>query len=415
MTDPDRLIVLDATRGLAVMGILLINIVGFAMPFDGYINPMAWGGSSPADLTVWTVIQLLFEGRMRGLFALLFGVSALLVIERGDAAGGNGTEIHVRRMAVLALIGLAHAVLVWEGDILLHYALLGLLIPFLRSMPPFKLVSLAIALLLVTTLLWTVVMGGALYLEHAARAPGASAAVIADAKTMLEGFPVPGSASAVAEAAQMRGGYGAILADRADRAFIAPIEMVYYLGAETLAFMLIGMALWKTGFFTGGWDDGQIKRLMIRCYAASLPVIALFTGWAFVSGFDPVVVMGNFIGWAVPFRVACAVGHLALAVLVVRRFAASRAVSRVAAVGRMALSNYLATSVVMTTIFYGYGFGLFGYVHRAPLYGFVLAMWVAMLIWSQPWLDRFAYGPFEWLWRSLSRGQLEPMRRRATA
>lgn len=406
----ERLTGLDATRGLAVMGILLINIIGFAMPFAGYVNPTAWGGTGAADLAVWTINQLLFEGRMRGLFALLFGVSALLVIERGDASGGNGVNAHLRRMAILAVLGLAHLILVWEGDILLHYAIVGLLIPVMRPLPALTLLALAIMILLIFTLIWSGMMGGALYLEHAARAPDASSATVAQAREMLASFPTAGGADVAAEVFRMRGGYAGIVAYRWDDAGTLIFQGFNALGGETLAFMMIGMALWKTGFFTGGWSDRRLKRLMLWCYALSLPMLALLTWWAFASDFDPVVLMGNFVGWVVPFRVACAVGHLALAVLLIRQFAASRVVARLAATGRMALSNYLATSIVMTTIFYGYGFGLFGHVERAPLYGFVLAMWVAMLAWSKPWLDRFAYGPFEWLWRSLARMRLQPMR-----
>ena len=121
--------------------------------------------------------------------------------------------------------------------------------------------------------------------------------------------------------------------------------------------------------------------------------------------------MGNFLGWSIPARVVCTVGHAALAVLLVERFAGTALVARIAAAGRMAFTNYLMTSIVMTTIFYGYGLGLFGHVARAEVYLFVLGMWTLMLAWSKPWLDRFVYGPFEWLWRSLSRGELQPMMR----
>ena len=413
MTEPNppmgRLTELDATRGLAVMGILLINIISFSMPFAAYVNPLAWGGTSAADMTVWTINQLLFEGRMRGLFALLFGVSALLVIERGDAGGRSGNAIHLRRMAVLAILGVAHLILIWDGDILLHYAVVGLLIPVLRWLPVRHLIGLAIAILLIFTLIWSGMMGGALYLEHAARVPGASPDIVRQAREMLAGFPTVGADGA--EVARMRGGYADIMTHRLVDAPMLFFQAFNALAGETLAYMLVGMALWRTGFFTGGWDDHRLKRLMAWCYAISLPGIAALTWWAFASGFDPVVLMGNWIAWGVPLRMLCAVGHLALAMLVLRRLAGSPLMARLAATGRMALSNYLATSIVMTTIFYGYGFALFGHVDRAPVYAFVFAMWALMLLWSKPWLDRFAYGPFEWLWRSLARLELQPMRR----
>src|SRR3546814_11868070 len=106
------------------------------------------------------------------------------------------------------------------------------------------------------------------------------------------------------------------------------------------------------------------------------------------------------------------VGWAALSMLLIRTRASASVRVRLAAAGRMAFTNYLTTSIVMTSIFYGYGLGLFGSVGRAALYLFCLGMWAAMLLWSKPWLDRFHYGPFEWLWRSLARAQRQPMRRR---
>lgn len=406
----ERIAALDATRGAAVMGILLINIVSFAMPGSAYVNPTAWGGTTPADLAVWTVNQLFFEGRMRGLFALLFGASALLVRDRAAAAGANPVAVHLRRMAVLALLGLAHMLLVWDGDVLLHYAAIGLVVWAARDWTPRALAQAGAGALALHTLWWSIVFAGALLFQASAGAPGASADTIAQARAMLAEMPGPGDPSIAQSLANLRGDYAGIVAHRVGNLGYLPAKFVTMMGGETLGYMLIGMALFRSGFFTGGWSAANIRRLMWRCYAVSLPVLALLTWWAFESGFDRFVLMGNFLGWSVPFRVACAVGHAALAVLLVRRFAAAAPTARVAAVGRMALSNYLATSIVMTTIFYGYGFGLFGQVARAPLYLFVVAMWAAMLLWSQPWLAHFRYGPAEWLWRSLARGRVERFR-----
>ena len=105
------------------------------------------------------------------------------------------------------------------------------------------------------------------------------------------------------------------------------------------------------------------------------------------------------------------VGWAALIMLLIKTRASDAARARLAATGRMAFTNYLTTSIVMTTIFYGYGLGLFGSVGRLPLYLFCFGMWAAMLLWSKPWLDRYQYGPLEWLWRSLSRGRFQPMKR----
>jgi uncharacterized protein len=115
----------------------------------------------------------------------------------------------------------------------------------------------------------------------------------------------------------------------------------------------------------------------------------------------------------VPFRPLMVVATAALIILLSRRGGAL--VARIAAAGRTAFTNYLGTSILMTALFYGYGGGLYGSLSRAELWIPVLAMWALMLLWSKPWLDRFDYGPLEWLWRSLSRGAVQPMRKAAAA
>lgn len=411
----ERHVTLDAMRGLAVMGILLINIIAFSMPGDAYINPQAWGGWGAADRIVWTINQLLFEGRMRGLFALLFGASMLLVMQRAHDAGRSPVAVHLRRMAVLLLFGIAHFTLVWDGDILVHYAVLGCVLWLARGWPVGRLVAVAALVLLVHTLIYCMMFGGALAMQQIALAPGASAETAAQFRTMTADFPHPGSANVREQIEVFRGGYGAIVRFRTGEHGDIPLKLLTFVGGETIGYMLLGMALMKSGFFTGGWSRTALLRLTAWGYGIGLPAIALMTWWAFASGFDPIVLMGNFLAWSVPFRVAVALGHAGLAVLLIQRAVQSAWVARIAATGRMAFTNYLMTSIVMTTIFYGYGLGLFGHVGRAEVYLFVTAMWAAMLGWSRPWLARFNHGPFEWVWRALARWELPQWRRNALA
>ena len=405
-----RIQTIDAARGIALMGILLINIVGFAMPSSAYIHPLAWGGTGPLDLGVWALNQLLFEGRMRGLFALMFGASALLVMDRAARAGERPLLVHLRRMLVLALIGTAHLVLIWDGDVLLHYSVIGLLIVPFAHRSARTLTAVAVTVLLLHALFYTLAFAWSLHMVRSGSAAGAPASLAAEASAFLATLPGPGDPTIARDLARFRGDYAGIVAFRADGAAGHAGKLLSLLGGETLGYMLLGMALYRGGLFDPArWDDGRVKRLAIRCYLFSLPVLALMTAWEVLSGYDRVVIMGHFVGWSVPFRVCCAVGHLALAVWLFRRHPAAPATLRIAAVGRMALTNYLATSIVMTTIFYGYGFGLYGAIDRAPLYLFVFAMWGAMLAWSPVWLANHRYGPAEWLWRTLARGLLQPM------
>lgn len=380
------------------MGILLLNIVSFAMPGDAYIHPLAWGPARVVDLSVWAFNQMLVEGRMRGMLALLFGAGVAMLAARGDAP----IRHHYRRMGVLALFGLAHGYLVWNGDILLHYAILGCLLPIAFDWSAGRLARAAIVVLMLHTLLLSAQFGALLYLEAKATAPGAPANVVVAWRAIAATLPHPGSAIAVADLAAYRGGWLDALAYRTGPRSDTPLRLLQFAGGETLGYMLLGMALARAGALTGGWDARALRRTMAWGYGIGLPGLAVLTGWALASGFDPAVLLGNFLAFAVPFRVATAIGHVALALLIARRFGDSATVARVAAVGRIALSNYLATSLVMTSLFYGYGFALFGRIGRAELLLVVAAMWALMLVWSPWWLRRFGGGPMERLWRSLS-------------
>ncbi|RYY36175.1 MAG: DUF418 domain-containing protein, partial [Sphingomonadales bacterium] len=144
--NPTRLQSLDTLRGVAVMGILLLNIVGFAMPEAAYSNPRAFGGWHGADLGVWLGNFLLFDGKMRALFSMLFGASMLLVIERAEASGRDAAAIHFRRMAWLLGFGLAHLWLLWQGDILAQYAVIGMIAFAARDLPVARLIVLGVML-----------------------------------------------------------------------------------------------------------------------------------------------------------------------------------------------------------------------------------------------------------------------------
>lgn len=381
------------------MGILLINIVSFAMPSDAYINPVAWGGARAVDLGAWAVNQLVFDGRMRGLFALLFGAGVLMIADRS----GRSLPQHYSRMAVLAQFGVAHGYLVWNGDILLHYAILGCLLPAVWRWDAGKLARVAILVLILQTLLMSAQFGAAFAFRAAALAPDAPASIVRGYRAMIASFPQPGSASIAADLAAYRGEWWDAVQYRVGPHGNTLLRLLQYAGGETLGYMLLGMALYRGGALTGGWDTAALRRMAIWGYVIGLPAITALTVWAVVSRFDPIVLMGNFLAWSIPFRVAVVLAHLAVIVMVARRWHDGAPVQRIAAVGRMAFTNYLATSVVMTALFYGYGGALYGRLPRADLYPFVLAMWAGMLLWSPWWLARHRHGPMEWLWRLASR------------
>jgi uncharacterized protein len=400
-----RIATLDILRGVAVMGILAMNIVAFAMPMQAYFNPLAYGDGGIEDVVTWFVNFVFVDGKMRGFFSFLFGASMLLVVERAAAAGGSGASIHYRRMFWLLLFGLAHLYFIWWGDILSHYALVGMIAFLFCKLSARALVRWAAALL---TLEFLFLAGSAAFF-FSALAPGADAETAAAVRAIGHDFSPLAGPELAANLALYQGGYGGLVADRIDKMLLSPLMQLKFFGPETLAYMLLGMAGLKSGLLSGAWDAARYRRTAAVALGIAIPAYVLLGALSLATGFRFPEAFAIAFAGTVPFRPVMVVGYAALIILLTRQGGAL--VERIAAAGRAAFTNYLGTSIVMTTLFYGYGLGLYGRIGRAELYLFVLAMWVLMLLWSKPWLARFRYGPFEWLWRSLARHRLEPMRK----
>lgn len=404
-----RILTLDIVRGVAVMGILAMNIVAFAMPFPAYMNPTAYGLEGPADLASWAFGFVFIDGKMRGLFSFVFGASALLVIERARAAGVSAARIHYARMVWLLVFGLAHFYLIWFGDILSMYAMTGMLLFFFRNCRIRTLIVWGVALLVVQTAFMGTGAAFMLYAAGAVADGSADAEIAAGYAEMAKGFGVPSPVFLSEDLALARGSWSGLVHERLVEQGLKPFFGLAFGLAETLAYMLFGMAGLKSGFLSGAWEAARYRKSLIAGFAIGIPAYALLAWAAYRAGFEPQFVFLYVLAATTPFRPAMIVAIAALIILATRR--GGWLVDRIAAAGRAAFTNYLGTSILMTTLFYGYGLGLYGSLSRIELWLPVLGVWVLMLAWSKPWLDRFRYGPFEWLWRSLSRGRLEPMRR----
>ena len=411
MTDQsDRILTLDIVRGVAVMGILVMNIAAFAMPFPAYANPAAYGGDSGLDLASWAFNFLIFDGKMRGLFSILFGASTLLVIERATASGRGGGKAHYARMLVLLGFGLIHFYFIWFGDVLALYALSGMLLYFFRNRSPRALIRWAVAFLSLSVIYFALIgLTGAL--AENSNLPPQAAANMSESRNVIESDFGADSPKIASELALYQSGYATIVDSRLNGRRWEPFLSFFGFGLETLGLMFLGMAMFKSGFLTGEWEKARYRRWAFRSAAIALPPLAFLAWWQASADFDAVRVFLAFLALSVPFDVLLAVGWAAAIIWWAKRGSHPALKARVAAAGRMAFTNYLMTSIVMTSLFYGYGLGLFGEVSRAALWLFVLGMWGLILAWSKPWLDRFQYGPLEWLWRSLARLQLQPMRR----
>jgi len=331
----------------------------------------------------------------------------LLVIERAEAAGRSGWWTHFRRMIVLLGFGLIHFYFIWFGDILTLYALSGLIAFLFRRRSPRSLIIVGTALLLANMILFAVFLYSQYQADIAAHAPGATRAAIKEWNEGIGTF-YPTAAAIAKDQALHLGSYAAFLRHNfAEWTDVLKNTLPFL--ADTVGLMLLGMAGYKSGFLTGQWSDARYRSILAPALALGVLGGIGVVAYDLQSHFYVVGMIAAFIVADTPFVTIMALGYAALVILASRRVGPlSR---RIAAAGRCAFTNYLGTSIIAVLIFYGWGLGLYGSASRAQAWLLVPVVWSIMLLWSKPWLDRFNYGPFEWAWRSLARGKLQPMRK----
>jgi uncharacterized protein len=405
-----RITSLDIIRGVAVMGIFSVNVIAFAMIFPAYINPGAFGGYSGENLAIWLVNYVVIDGKMRTLFSMLFGASMLLVIERAAASGQSPARVHYSRMAVLLLFGLIHFYLIWHGDILTLYALTGMVAFAFRDCATKTMLRWAVGLMMLSVLMFGSMSYGMRHADLEAHRSGATMKQVQRWNEMAEFAIRPAADDALETRMALanvveRSRY--MVTQRGGEPFSTSLAFL----PTTLALMLFGMAGYRSGYLGGAWDDRRYRRIAAATLGlGSLATFALAMGIIGSNFYIPLLFFA-LVSIGQPIQLAMAFGYAALFILLSR--GQGVVARRFAAVGRAAFSNYLGTSILGALVFYGDGLGWFGTVSRFQAWLVVPLFWLLMLGWSEPWLDRFYYGPLEWLWRSLARGQLQPMRRRA--
>jgi uncharacterized protein len=400
-----------------------MNIVGFGQPF-AYSDPSVAGGATGADLGAWIVTSVFFEGTMRGLFTLLFGAGVVLFTSRAERVDPTtAADLHVRRMLWLVAFGFLNShVLLWTGDILFEYGLVGLVVYAFRKSPPRLLLAVALCGFTLITARGALEAHGLAQQRSAATAASAAAAggatLSAEQQQAIDDWQEhldevkPSAEKIGAEIEAMRGGFGSAWQTVTETIRYFRTEFFYQCGfLEHFATMLLGIALFGYGALQGRWTTRQYAWLALGGYAIGLTINVLETRAIIQSGFDPIVLA--WVGYATYElgRLPTMLGHLGLVLLLWRAGVAAAALRRLAAVGRMAFTNYLAQSLICTLLFTGVGLGLYGQLRRHELYYVVAAIWILQLAWSPWWLARYRHGPLEWLWRSLTYGARQPFRR----
>tara|TARA_E500000305_G_scaffold111478_1_gene124624 strand:- start:1396 stop:2640 length:1245 start_codon:yes stop_codon:yes gene_type:complete len=398
----ERVLALDGLRGLAVAGIALMNVMVFSMPPAAYFNPRAYGGEDPLALALWTLSFLVVEDKFRALFAMMFGAGVTILLGKH---GAHPLRAHFARMSVLFVIGMAHAVLLAGNEVLRVYAVAGLALPLFVNMRPRTLYWLAAVIIATQVLvaLW-------LFRDWIAYWWQVQTGAVSDV-TPLHPLEASYGADPQAIAAALERGREDFVERLTRRLGLEPWLTLRVMAGlpSSFAAMLIGIGLWRSGLLAWQWASGRALCLAGWCALASLPALGLMAIADFVSGFDPLVTALNALVLSAPFDIVLAAAWAALAMVL---FAGGGMFTRLwAAAGRMALSNYIATSLIFSILFTSWGLGLFGIVSRPQALALCLVPIGAMLIWSPLWLDRFRQGPAEWLWRSLAKGRVLPVKR----
>ncbi|MBA2355264.1 MAG: DUF418 domain-containing protein [Acidobacteria bacterium] len=417
----ERLLSLDIIRGVALFGILLMNITSFGLPF-AYADPTVYGGATGPNLWAWITTTMLFEGTQRGLFSLLFGAGAILLTARIEARGGDAADVFFRRNLWLIVFGIVHGfVLLWTGEILFYYGATALFVFAFRKATPRTLIAVALGGLLFNAA-WNQLDAYNGLKKHAAwqeaRAAQASGAALTRKqegalKTWQDLLDdMKPSAEKIQDKLQaMRGSYGAIVVHQAPVLTHHQSWWMYRYFFDLFSLMLLGMALFKLGLLHLGHGRGVYVWMVALGYGIGLSVNYLELRHVLGANFDVLARMKVEVTYDLG-RLAMTTGHLGLLMLFCNSGLLGWLQRRLAAVGQMALSNYVTHSIVCAVLFDGFGFGLYGQLQRHQLYYVVVSIWCAQLVVSPIWLAHYRFGPVEWLWRTLTYGQWQPMRRR---
>ena len=367
--EPARIISLDLIRGVAVLGILLMNAVNFKLGRGPYFNLSAGGSETWLDWAVGFFGEVFIDQKFMGLFSLLFGAGMILFIDRASRRGSRAVVLNLWRNALLLLIGVLHFLL-WDGDVLMVYAVSSVFLIALRRLPNWMLISLGAAVFALS-------VANALFAQHLADTTSAS----------LSGLWEPGEVSD-------------------QDPIVAPILLGYFLRA--LGLILVGAGLYRTGFMNGGLPARTYRLTAMAGLAVGLPLAAAGVIITAVNDYSREVAfvgqIPNTLG-AIP----ASLGYMSLIIIWNNR-ADGWLKQRLRAVGRMALTNYLSQTVlgvlVLTVLL-----GDVDSVKRSAVLVFVFAVWALQVWWSQAWLSRFLFGPAEWLWRIATYRSGQPLRR----
>jgi len=424
----ERIKTVDIVRGFALLGILLMNIPGFGIEWSEMRKVISEGTQAGrADYYTIAAIFTFFDGTMRGLFSMLFGAGMVLFMMNKRAMPGEApvAEYYYRRLLWLVLFGLFNAfILLWSGDILFFYGLCGMLLFAFRKVKPVWLIVIGFACIgigMFKTQNW---YGNvretrknyveAIAAEKAKKELTDKQKEAKDAWPEIEKNQKPDTAYSNRNVREIRSGYSAVFIHFIPENVNAEVNYMYHGLWDMLCMMFIGMGLLGLGFFSNKLSTSTYLMMLLIGYSIGIPF-----GWEYFKGI--VAWNTNFAGyvdtWRVPHwqiydfrRLFLCLGHASLLMLIFRSRIVPWLMRALANVGQMAFTNYLVQSIICTWFFFGYGFGNYNKLRFHQLYYVVFSVWILQLIYSSIWLRYFRFGPFEWLWRSLTYWKKQPMK-----
>ena len=351
-----------------MLGILLMNAVYFGLGPAPYFNLSAGGSETWLDWTVGVFGEVFVDQKFMGLFSMLFGAGMILFIDRASKGGRRAVVLNLWRNGLLLLVGILHMML-WDGDVLMVYALSSVFLIALRKLPNRALISVGVVVFMLSVVC-------ALVAQH-----------IADTGASIAGLWTPGEITE-------------------DQVIVIPFLLGYFLRA--LGLILVGAGLYRVGFMNGDLPAKSYRTTALVGLAVGLPLAAVGVIITAANDYSREIAfigqIPNLIG-----SILVSLGYMSLIILWNNR-ADNWLKRRLRAVGRMALTNYLAQTVLGMLVLRVF-LGDADFVTRSVVLAFVFAVWAAQIWWSQAWLNRFLFGPAEWLWRVATYRSAQPLRR----
>jgi len=395
----DRIESLDVLRGFALLGILIMNIQNFSMIGAAYINPTAYGDLTGINKWVWILSHVLASEKFMTIFSALFGAGILLFWQKAMAAGKKAGNLHYRRILWLFVIGMIHAYFFWSGDILVAYACCGILVFLFRKTRPGWLLSLGLLSMLLPSVLYLFFgMTIEFWPEESY-------------KEAMKSW-LPGTELIQEELGAYRGAWLERIKARAETAmFMQTFLFLIRVSWRAGGIMLIGMALYKWDFLSAQKPSKTYALTLLLGFLFGLPliIIGLVQNFKLEWNYEYSMWVGSqFNYWG---SLGISLAYVSIIMLICKSGKLAGFRKMLGLVGRTAFSNYLFQTLICTFIFYGYGLGLFGRVERWQQILIVFVIWTIQMILTRLWMNRFRFGPIEWLWRSLTYWKLQPIRK----